>query len=211
MGVVTRPVTLGLDPPHNNAFLHYLEVTGGPKDPPKTDLAFLHYVRDPRVAPVMSEPVETGHHAYGYYMAIPEIMRAYRVWAERCTPRPDLVARLPSRRHDAEPVAAAVASWFCTAHGALDLSPHLYKTRPVRAGEMTHYGELLPYICCTYRGRDLADKRYVVLVDDVYSDGKTASAVLVRLRDLDLPTDARVSICAPLWMPPLPLSLPTDG
>jgi predicted amidophosphoribosyltransferase len=122
------------------------------------------------------------------------MLDAYKEWAR--SGKFDTIVCAPSRRHDAEAFASAIR---LVSPDALDLTLHFAKLQPLRAGTLKEVGQLLPFICCTYRG-SLANKKRVAIIDDVYSQGLTAACVLVRLQDRGLTATAKITICAPLWM-----------
>jgi hypothetical protein len=159
------------------------------------DLQFLHRVRDPRWLGQYPDWA-TSEEASSYYSQLPKATKALASEL-RDTPM-DLVLTPPSRRHDAEPYLAELKRYF---RDAVDLSRSVHRVRDVSAGANPGAVEFAASIALTFAG-SLSNFRSVLIVDDVYSSGTTAAAIVFRLEQFGLHIDAQITIAAPLIAAP---------
>lgn len=190
----SKPIDLPLLRGPKPATLYYLAHTKA-AEPVRYNLQFLHRVRDRRWLAQLPDWA-TGDEAVAYYEQLPTAAAALA--AELGDLPVDLVAAAPSRRRDAEPYLAAIKRRRRDAH---DVSRSVHRVGNVSAGETTEPTRFVAHVALTYATR-FDQFRDVLIVDDVYSAGTTAAALLFRMEQLGLPTDARVSVAAPLLATP---------
>jgi orotate phosphoribosyltransferase len=110
----------------------------------------------------------------------------------------DIAIRAPSSRHDAEPFFAAV---FNAQHNCEDYSPYFAEPLCFRAGEAKALWQTMNAITSSL-AKLSPDTQRVLIVDDVYSRGLTAAAIVHRLRTQGgLSIDARIAVFTPAWIP----------
>lgn len=107
---------------------------------------------------------------------------------------PDLIIELPSSRDFNAPYTAAIKSRF---PDAVDLTAAVRRVGNVRSGAGSSADAVLAdtVIATDY---NLSAVRTLVLIDDILDEGKTAGAVIARLREAGLPVRANISLAVPL-------------
>lgn len=134
--------------------------------------------------------------AYAYYEALPSALKVLRDWASK--ERFDVIVRAPSRRHDAEPFVAAIQLGM--RESADDLSSYFSKQDSFRAGAASAAEAAVAAISCALPSSELDDVREVLVVDDIFSKGYTAAAIVTHLSSSGLHRDARIAVCVALRM-----------
>ena len=191
--VSTTETTLPIPDREKQIELYYLQkVEKGSL--PEHPIGFLHNVRSK--ARLFADPsIATGIEANDYYTELPNFLVSFREWAANKSF--DLIAGVPSRRRDAEPYVAAIRTALMNAQ---DLTPHIHKLPGApNAGEIKELFEIFPFFCTTYGG-SLCDYSDLLIVDDIFHRGLSASALVLRLEKIGLPQNAKVSIASPLWI-----------
>lgn len=196
----TEPISLtilrGLEAPSpilKAATLHYVARTTQAENVAH-DLQFLHRVRDPKWTALWPDWA-TSDEAVSYYQQIPAAANALLDEIGRITV--DLVVAAPSRRRDVEPYLAFVKQRF---PDAMDLSRYVHRVRPHSAGAQPGPAGFVGSIALSCGS--LHRFRHVLIVDDVFASGTTASAMTTRFEQLGLPPDAAVRVAAPLLARP---------
>jgi hypothetical protein len=108
----------------------------------------------------------------------------------------DFILSPPSRRHDAEPYRAAFRVHF---PDATDLSGAFARNGSVSAGESRDVASLLASLSFSTT-IDLSSASSLLIVDDVYSSGTTAAAIVQLLCRNGLPSHTAITIAAPLYV-----------
>lgn len=155
------------------------------------DLQFLHRVRDPKWIAQYPDWA-TSEEAVSYYTQLPNAARSLADAIPSI--EIDIILAAPSRRRDAEPFLAWIKRRF---PNAKDLTKCVHRVRDISAGEHPGAIQFIANIALTY-GASLSEARHVLIVDDVFSSGTTASAITFRLEQLGLPPNATIAIAAPL-------------
>lgn len=161
------------------------------------DLQFLHRVRDDRWL-LQHSDWATSPEASRYYSRVADASLALR--KELVGHQFDLIAMAPSRRRDAEPYCAAVKE---LKPDVRDVTRSFHRLNGRRAGEPAHDFAVIADTAFAYAA-SLAAYRSVVLIDDVYSSGKTTAAMLFWLEERGFPSDGTVAMVAPLIASPTP-------
>lgn len=184
--VVTLPSQIPIP-----AELRYLLQYSGPVTPLPV-LAYLQRVRMPALTrnhPEMIEWLEKQYHA-----ALPQLLETFS--ALLASERIDLIVAVPSSRQDVDPYRAAVVS---THAEALDLSATFRKNPEIAATTATSRDAVDQAITCDSIVVPATATR-VLILDDIFSSGRSAAAVIARLRERGLNPKATVIIAAPLWV-----------
>ncbi len=180
--------------------LAYLDTYGRITDA-KTDLAFLQRVRSHKP----ESRFHLGPEPNRYRTAtLPRaILRAITL-LETC--EFDFALRPPSSRDDAVPYLNA----FIDARPhTIDLSSSFARAIGAKkAGENSSFEEVRDALLYTGT-KDLSAARSILIVDDIFSEGKTAAAVIDVLRRKGLPSEAKITLFAPLWVRKSDLDLST--
>lgn len=179
-------------PQSTSATLAYLESSAS-GTLPQGPLGYLHKVRS--ITGRYVDAIASSNYSCAYYDLLSTYVKSYRMWAQ--SRAFDLIVRPPSHRHDSEPYAAAVRA---ACNGASDLSGRFAKVASVRAGNLSSVTELIQHMRCTATRDEVDTCQRIVIIDDVFSKGLSAAAVLQLLYDVGLPANAAVTVCAPLWM-----------
>lgn len=185
-------ITLPTTPQPTRATLAYLQACPN-GTVPRGPLGYLHKVRS--ITGLVADAITSSLDAHAYYASLSANVRFYHKWAQGRSF--DLVVRPPSRRNDSEPYAAAVR---CACYGAADLSEFFVKPSSVQGGKASTVAELLSQLRLGVAYGETSTFKNVAVVDDVFSRGITATAVMQLLYGNGLPAEASVTICAPLWM-----------
>lgn len=186
----SKTVALTLPRGNKDAKLHYLAHSIR-AERVVYELQFLHRVRDLKWL-AQYPNWATSDEAVSYYSQLPTAARALAdslIGTEL-----DILLAAPSRRRDADPFLASIKQRF---PHAKDLTGSVHRVRDLSAGTQPGAIQFIGNIALTY-GAGLADFRNVLIVDDVFSSGTTASAITFRLEQLGLPQDATVTIAVPL-------------
>lgn len=105
----------------------------------------------------------------------------------------DAIVMAPSSRNDAEPYFEALKQT-----AAIDCTSRFSRTNTARAGESTTtLTDLLQAIEYEREG-DESELKSLLIVDDVFSSGKTVRALVSKLRDAGLQPDCRIVVAVPL-------------
>jgi hypothetical protein len=168
--------------------LAYLEeYTGDPLS--DSSFIFLHRVR------LAGPEYARGYDAYLYYLTLPERLRAFtHLLTEE---QFDLVAMAPSRRRDAEPFMAALLA--SRTHDYEDVSDHMVKDPTARSTEYALPSAFKEKLTISSY-LDLSNFNHLLIVDDVFSSGVTAGAMLLRMGEHGLPRSASVTVAVPIWV-----------
>lgn len=105
----------------------------------------------------------------------------------------------PSRFCDADPYRQAFLSQ--PAVHATDLTGRFARVGQVLAGESPSLQDLTNALVYSAEG-DERTWQSILIVDDTTSSGRSAAALLERLRGAALEKTAKVTIASPLWLPP---------
>jgi hypothetical protein len=83
---------------------------------------------------------------------------------------------------------------------ATDLTDRFKRAENVSAGESASLTDLVNAL--TYHpGGDEGTFSSLLIIDDVFARGRTAAALVKRLREAGLPENCTITIAAPLWLP----------
>lgn len=111
-------------------------------------------------------------------------------------PRYDVVVAPPSSREDSKPYKNALLQ-----SGALDISDRFSRLPGVSAGRGATLEEMTAALSYSTAG-DECGFRSLLIVDESFSRGTTAAAVLDHLRRAGLSDDCTVTIASAVWLPP---------
>ena len=107
---------------------------------------------------------------------------------------PDAIVELPSTRNFNKPYTAEILTRFPAAR---DLTLIVDRHGNVKSGEDASFDEVLADTFI--HGTDGLDTlKTVLLVDDILAEGKTAAAIVDRLREAGLSSKARIVLAVPL-------------
>lgn len=169
-------------------------VKSEPNAVPPYPFTFLHTVRSGSAN--LSGSLAGSPDAWSYYSKLSGILQGVKEWSE--SNQFDIAILAPSSRHDAEPFFAAV---FNAQRNCEDYSPYFAKPSCFRAGEAKALWQAMNAITSSL-AKLPHDTQRVLIVDDVYSRGLTAAAIVHRLRTQGgLSLDARITVFTPAWIP----------
>jgi hypothetical protein len=171
--------------------LRYLAKYTGPSRPDPV-LVYLHRVRIPSL--VRAYPDAVANLERQYQDAIPQLTKGFV--ALLAGEQIDLIVATPSSRRDVVPYHEAVRAAY---PGALDLTDAFRKAPTVSATTATS-SEAVDRAITTEPVEVPPTARRVLIVDDIFSSGRTAAAIVARLRANGLQPNATVLIAAPLWV-----------
>ena len=188
MPTETVPLDLAWEP--TTATLLYLAHFDG-NGPVVHNLQFLHKVRDPRW--LRSYPAwASSPEAAAYYQTLPQATEAYyRLLGDQ---RFNAYVSPPSRRNDAEPYRAVAMHRIPY---PLDLTRFFKKKGEELGGHAGSPETLAEHFELSYND-SLHDVKTLLIVDDAFSNGTTAGAIVIRLRKRGLPGSALITIATPL-------------
>lgn len=196
-----RRISLSLDHPSIEVTLVYLCQLVGFNE--CGDLHFLQSVRRSNLSP--THPWRT---SYPISLSTYKTQLANLVASE--VPNVTAVVSPPSRSNHAKPYREALLGVF---HDAKDLTAYFRLISDVHAGDE---GTSLEAICSALvytRNGDEPSISSLVIVDDVFNRGRTATSLVKHLRDAGMPLGASITVAAPLIVGTLPadLSAPPPG
>lgn len=160
-------------------------------------LTYLQNVRS-GVAGVMStnNSPESSPQGIGYYSGVQKFAEelAKRVADGLGAESPDAILELPSTLNFNAPYVTALLQRFPT---TANLGGTIVRAHRVRSGETSSFADVLADTTASV-GQDLSRIRILVMVDDIFAQGKTVGAAIVRLREAGLPVIARIVVATPL-------------
>jgi hypothetical protein len=169
-------------------------VKSEPNAVPPYPFTFLHTVRSGSAN--LSGSLGGSPDAWSYYSKLGGILLGVKAWSE--SNQFDIAILAPSSRHDAEPFFAAI---FNEQRNCKDYSPYFAKPLCFRAGEASALWKVMNAITSSLAKMPPNIQR-VLIVDDLYSRGLTAAAIVHRLRTQGgLSLDARITVFTPAWIP----------
>jgi hypothetical protein len=158
---------------------------------------YLQGVRSGSLAKISStgDPEDTAA-AKNYYA----MLWKYKGQLASEVPEPPVTAIVspPSRfPQHAEPYRLAIRDRF---RGVLDLTDRFCRSGNVHSGEDASFDDICAAL--TYRTEnDEAIISSLLIVDDVFSRGRTAAAMVLKLRASGLAISSPVTVAFPLWLP----------
>jgi hypothetical protein len=176
--------------PSASAALLYLDIYGGFFDV-GTPLAYLQRVRSEAAATEQNFSLE--HAAREYERALPQTLAQFERLIAALSA--DLLVCPPSFRKDATPYMKVARSTYPTAHDASEFFHRL--ASHTKAGTAKKLADVLDGLAID-EAPNFAQRKHVLIVDDVYADGRTAAAVVYRLRERGLSADAQITVACPL-------------
>lgn len=155
--------------------------------------AYLQGMRQGTLKAVSADPEDT------------EVARAYhrnkqkycKMLAEAVPGPFDAVLSPPSRMAwQAEPYRKAIVA---ANEGAVDLTTALSRTGEARAGEGASFEQVLGGLSYKPTGQEKNFRR-VGIIDDTFTTGTTAAAIVALLKQHGLPDECEVIVACPLWL-----------
>lgn len=155
-------------------------------------LAFLHHVRSGNYERVTgNDPEATFGDAYR--RSVPSFAGQLTRALADC--HFDAILSPPSSRADADAYRAAFATQHPT---AMDLTNAFSRSGKVKSGPGTSLPELIADLAFS-PPTGIGNCQTILIVDDVLGDGKTAAAIIERLKP-HVPRDATFTLACPLWV-----------
>jgi hypothetical protein len=129
---------------------------------------------------------------------------SYNLWlnkfttqfAELLVEQFDTVLSPPSRYKHAAPYRDAYLNKF---HGTVDLTWSFHSAKSVLAGESPSLEDLIGDIEFVSSG-NVSTIKTLLIIDDIFSRGRTVAAVLTHLHQAGLPKTCKVEVACPLWL-----------
>ncbi|OHA09332.1 MAG: hypothetical protein A3A44_03450 [Candidatus Sungbacteria bacterium RIFCSPLOWO2_01_FULL_60_25] len=168
--------------------VYSLSPHGGPTP---SGLSYIQWVRCPSILRSISESQERDVEAEyfndlpGYVWAFSELLPQHL--------SPEAITVAPSRRLLAAPYMEVAAQRF---PGARDLSIYVHKIGETSAAESQSFDEVLESI--RYTGPRQDGLQSLLIVDDMLASGRTAAAMVSRLRALGMPSGAAIAVAVAL-------------
>lgn len=97
----------------------------------------------------------------------------------------------------AEPYRTTILAKF---NDAIDLTDRFYRSDDKYSGNDASFDDI--FSALSYQGKgDEANITSLLIVDDIFSRGRTAAAIALKLKAAGLPQSCTVTIACPLWLP----------
>ena len=148
-----------------------------------------------RTLKLICDDPENSFAAQGYRVNLPSYVKRL---TQLLVSSVDAVVSPPSRYPEqAAPYREAAKAKFSI---ALDLTDAFSRSKLVLASEGAELSEIIQGLCYVSNGVESAISS-LLIVEDVFSRGRTSAALLVHLRSAGLPPSCEVQVACPLWIP----------